>query len=219
VPEREIPIAFGNQFRIGPPQETLPESEIRKPGQILSGSVLLPGKRAVWVLRYFPIRQRKQLQYCRSSSKGLCYTPDEKQILRSGENILTSASTVFIDASLDIGEEVRGMLNLVEDDGRRVLIQESPRISNCSRSNIRRFKGDILALVTEQVLQCSSFTRLPGSCEDYSRKFLDSLFQNPFDASLNVVGGHDSSRTILCVFMHYNVIITQPCQGIVLLRK
>jgi hypothetical protein len=105
------------------------------------------------------------------------------------------------------------MLNFVEDHGWRVLIQESPRISDCSRSNIGRFKRDISAIFSEQVFQRSGFARLPWSREDYGRKFPYGLFQNPFYAPFNVVRNHGLLNAKICVIMHYDGIIAQTCQG------
>ena len=80
------------------------------------------------------------------------------------------------------------MLNLVEDDRRRILLQEPPRICHRRGVHIRQIQRDIVVLLPKDMLQQCRLAGLARSgqdnCGEFSGCLLDYRFQGASDVGL-----------------------------------
>jgi hypothetical protein len=59
----------------------------------------------------------------------------------------------FVDPLLDVRQQVGCVLNLIEDDRRRVHFQEAPRIGGRRRPNVGRFQRNVTGTLAKNVLE------------------------------------------------------------------
>ena len=110
---------------------------------------------------HLPIGERQQVQHRRPARQRLAHAAGQEQILRACEQKLPGFGPPLVNLLLDIGEQVRRVLDLIENSGRRKGSHEAARIDRCRLAHIWRLKRDILGRATEDPLQQRGLTGLP----------------------------------------------------------
>jgi hypothetical protein len=85
---------------------------------------------------------------------------------------------VFINALLDVGQQIGSVLQLVQDDGRRVHRQEATRVGRRRGSDVGQFQRDIAGGRAEGVLQQCGFAGLAWPGQDHRGELGGSLSQD-----------------------------------------
>ena len=71
---------------------------------------------------------------------------------------------------LDVGQQLGGILDFINEDWRGVTLHEQRRVMLGEIAHVRVIQRDILALRGGQVLEQGCFPYLPGACHQQDRK-------------------------------------------------
>ena len=89
----------------------------------------------------FGKRKRQQVQYGSTTRQGLADFLHQQEVRRASQNELELP--VLIYKPLEVGEQVRGVLDFIQDGAGRIVGEEPARIGQCKLADVRLFQGDI----------------------------------------------------------------------------
>ena len=140
MPEGNIAVRLDRELRVPASQEALPQRAKGIPRLRRRPAPTLPGKRRPRPPLRLPPRQRQQAEHGRTAGQRFGHLFGKQQVLRPGQQVLTIACAVRVDDFLDVGKQVGGVLDLVEDGGRWVQVQKAARVFRGGCANIRRLQ-------------------------------------------------------------------------------
>ena len=95
---------------------------------------------------------------------------------------------VLVDGGLDVAQERRCILDLVEDHRRRVVAQEPDGIRERALPDVEVLQRDVAVRGSVLAPEEGRLARLPGAAHEHRRKGLDRLGEEPGERALEVHG-------------------------------
>jgi len=87
------------------------------------------------------------------ASQGLGDPLQEEQVLGAGQEVLAPFLALVVNALFEVWQQIRGILNLVEDDRGRMQLEKGPGVRRRRQTEVRKFQRDIAMRRGEQVLE------------------------------------------------------------------
>lgn len=149
----------------------------------------LPRRQRSRLPRQLPLRQWQQVQHGGAPGERLGHLLHEQKILRAAEQVLALERALRVDALLDVRQETRGILNLVQDHRRPPRIEKAARVGRGRGAHVRRFERDVAKTPAEGVTQQRGFPRLARARQRHCGEFPRGLAQDGFQGTRQE-GGH-----------------------------
>jgi hypothetical protein len=119
--------------------------------------------------------KRQQAEHGDPAGQRLGDLRGQEQILRPRQKVLAVRGPALVDPFLDIGQQFGCVLNLVENDWRRVHLEEASGIGDGRSAHVWRFQGNVARRFAEQVVEQGGLPRLARAGQHDRGKLSGSL--------------------------------------------
>ena len=193
VPQGGIAFGVREGFRVSASQERLPEPRVgktpgragrRRPGGRCT--LRLPRQGEIRAALRLPPGQWEQMEHGGATGQRLTDILREREILRTGQQVLPHRVPIAVYPLLDVEEEIGGVLRFVVDDRGSKGLEEGARIFPRRHPNVRRLQRDVAMARAEETQQQRRLAGLARTGEHHRRKLARRSLQQRLQRALDV---------------------------------